>query len=379
MNIKFHIIVNSFLLLTLLLFTSCRESANIDDLDGVYPIEVEAYIDPQYTSRVVRLSSTNLSEFGVFSFYKNASRARNLIYTKTGSTWKGKSVLTWATGAMDFYGLSPSFAISTTNMNLSMNQTPKFIDYRVPTNYQDQIDIMYSSIFSLSRTDKGGKIAFSFKPGMHYLSFVGKNSIGSDYKVFVKSIILHNIINEGQFTYNQTKANTASWVLPTSGVTYVNDTINFITPVELTSTNSQMLGSEYLIIIPQKCTKWNTTAASPIPITTADANHNYYIETVAQIIKKDGTNEVYLLGNVDNSDPVHPQYESVYFPVVAKNFLIGSGSSLPIMFNGGYNEEGKPYLENNDRGEGVEVEVSEWMDFDFEIEEWTPIYEDLIF
>ena len=93
----------------------------------------------------------------------------------------------------------------------------------------------------------------------------------------------------------------------------------------------------------------------------------------------EGTTETYLLGNPDNSDPVHPQYESVYFPVTAKNYRINTASALPINFNGGYNKDGLPYLENNDRGGDVEVEVSEWMDADFEIEEWIPIYEDLIF
>lgn len=376
---NFHKIHSIFFLFTIMMLTSCNNSNGVDELENeLYPIEVEAYIDMQYTSRAVRLTSTNLSQFGTFSFYKNVARSRNVIYNKTSSGWRSSSVLTWAVGAMNFYGLSPSFSISTGNMNQSMNKTPKYIDYVVPTDFDKQIDIMYSSIFNLSKNDKGGKVAFAFKPGMHYVGFAGKNSLGADYRVIVKSIILHNIVNSGQFTFNETKANTASWVLATSGLTYVNDTINLATPIELTAKNKQLLGSQYLILIPQSCTKWNTTKDAPIPIATADANHNYYIETVAQIIKVEGSNETYLLGNPDNSDPVHPQYESVYFPVVGKTFSIGAGSTLPLNFNGGYNEDGLPYLENNDRG-GVEVEVSEWMDADFEIEEWIPIYEDLIF
>jgi hypothetical protein len=49
------------------------------------------------------------------------------------------------------------------------------------------------------------------------------------------------------------------------------------------------------------------------------------------------------------------------------------------MFNGGYNKDGQLYLEHLDRGEGVEVTVSEWMDFVITPEDWVPVYEELEF
>ena len=347
-----------------------------------YPIEVEAIIDPQFTSssRGVRLTANNLSNFGMWAFYNGAARARDVVYAKLSTGWRSNRSVTWAAGGMDFYGFSPSFSISSGATNTTMMQNPKNVEYESPADVDAQVDIMYSSKFGLKRTDNSGKIIFSFKPAMHYISFNGKNTLGAEYKVFVKEIILHNIVSNGTFVYSATTANLGSWTIAKGAdAKYINMRKVLPTPVELTSSNIQMLNGEYFIIIPQSCTKWNTTAASPIPITTADANHNYYIETVAQIIKVEGTTETYLLGNPDNSDPVHPQYESVYFPVTAKNYRINTASALPINFNGGYNKDGLPYLENNDRGGDVEVEVSEWMDADFEIEEWIPIYEDLIF
>lgn len=363
------------------LLSGCYNSQS-EETEEVYPIEVEAYIDPQFTSasRGVRLTAANLSSFGMWGFYNGAARVRGITYTKTAGVWRGNRAMTWATGAMNFYGFSPSFSISSGNTNTTMLQNPKYVEYESPADVDSQVDLMYSSKYGLKRTDNNGKIIFSFKPAMHYISFTGKNTIGTDYKVFVKEIILHNIVSNGKFVYNATTANMGSWTIAKGAdAKYINMRKVFSTPVELTSSNIQMLNGEYFIIIPQACTMWRTTNDSPIPITTADANHNYYIETVAQIIKVEGTNEIYLLGNPDNSDPAHPQYESVYFPASARTFRINTASALPINFNGGYNEEGKLYLENNDRGDGVEVEVSEWIDADFEIEEWIPIYEDLIF
>lgn len=369
------------MLLLVGLLSSCNNMIT-DELEESYPIEVEAIIDPQFTSasRGVRLTSTNLSSFGMWGFYNSAARVRDVVYTKTAGVWRGSRSVTWAAGGMNFYGFSPSFSISSGTTNVTMMQNPKYVEYESPTDVDSQVDIMYASKYNLKRTDNKGKIIFTFKPAMHYIGFTGKSTLGTEYKVYVKEIILHNIVSNGQFVYNATTANLGSWTLATGAdAKYVNMRKEFATPVELTSSNIQMLKGEYFIIIPQACTMWRTTKDSPIPITTADANHNYYIETVAQIIKVEGANEIYLLGNPDNSDPAHPQYESVYFPAAAKTYRINTASSLPINFNGGYNKDGLPYLENNDRGDGVEVEVSEWLDADFEIEEWTPIYEDLIF
>lgn len=359
---------------------SCNQQ-DIEDYNSENIVIVDAEIDRSYTTRVARLGADNLSQFGIFAYDKNIARARNIVYSKKNSAWKSDKSFTWGSGAMDFYGLSPSFAISTSNMNLSMNKTPKFIDYIVPTNYDNQFDIMYSSILQVTQKSSGGKVKFAFKPAMHYLGFVGKNSIGTDYKVIIKSIILHNIVSNGKLVYSTTTSNMADWQVATgTEAIYVNDTIDLTTPIALTNLNQQLLKNEYLVMIPQICTKWNTSEASPIPITTADANHNYYIETVAQIIKDESGNQTYLLGYPDAEvDADHPKYESVYFPVTGKTFKIGLGSTLPIMFNGGYNKDGQLYLEHLDRGEGVEVTVSEWMDFVITPEDWVPVYEELEF
>lgn len=369
------------------LFSGCENTMS-EEPEGYYPIVFEAIIDPEFTSTVtrgVKLKSTNLSSFGVWGFYNNVARVRNIDYNKTNGVWRSNRTITWASGGMNFYGFSPSFSVSSGNTNSTMLQNPKYVEYESPDDVDAQVDLMYSSIFGLKRSDNNGKVIFSFKPAMHYIGFTGKNGIvsetaGTVYKVFIKEIILHNIVSNGKFVYNATTANLGSWTIAKGAdAKYINMRKVLTTPIELTSTQVQLLNDEYFIIIPQACTKWNTTAANPVPIATADANHNYYIETVAQIIQDDGTNQTYLLGNPDNSDPEHPQYESVYFPAATKTFRINAGSTLPINFNGGYNKDGLPYLENNDRGEGVEVKVSEWMDFVITPEDWVPVYEELEF
>lgn len=342
-------------------------------------IQVDAYIDGAYATRATKLLSTNLSQFGVFSFFNGVGKARNVIYTKENGIWTGDKVLTWAAGAMDFYGISPSFKISTGNFNLQMNATPKSISFSVPTDCDKQYDIMYSSIFNLQRTDNNGRVVFAYKPAMHYLSFLGQSTLDTDYQVLIKKIVLHNIISNGNFQFSTISANNGDWIAASgTDAIYVNDTINLKAITELTSVRTNLLNNEYLLLMPQTTTKWNTTEASPIPISTADENHNYYVEIVGQIIKTDEDgNKTYLLGNIDDSNKDIPQYESVYFPQTGRTFRIGAGSSLPITFNGGYNKDGQLYLEHIDRGEGVIVKVAEWLPSDFEIEEWTPYYEDI--
>ena len=376
--IKIHSVLLIIVTLTII---SCIDNEKVG-VNEEYPIEVEAYIDSKYTnnhaSRAVKLTAATLNSFGVFSFFNGLPRVRNATFTRSGASWVGDKVMTWATGSMDFYAIGPSYGITATSANATMIAKPKYFTYEVPTNVAKQTDVMFANTIGLSRADNNGKISFNFLPAMHYINFTGKNSIGTDYKVVISSIIVHNIVSNGKFEYSSTTSNTGDWVMM-ADKKYVNDTIVFATPIELTSSARQLMGGEYMIIIPQTTTMWRTSKTNPKPIANADADHNYYVETKAQIIKIDGANQTYLLGNYDNSDPNHAMYESVYFPMIAKTYKKGMGSTLAINFNGGYNDQGLPYLENTDRGEGVEVEVSEWMDFDFEIEEWIPIYEDLIF
>ena len=378
--VKYHSLAA---ILLVSLFASCKDT-DMEEDDPFDPIEVEAYIDEQYTTsgtRAARLAASSLAQFSVYSFYNGVVKAKNVLFTNKNSKWVSSKTISWSTGAMDFYGISPTFDIASTNSVQSMNQTPKYFDYEVPTDVAKQTDVMYASLLKLKKTDTKGKLKFAFKPAMHYIGFTGKNSIGTDYKVYVKSIILHNVVSNGKFVFSATTKNLGSWTVASgTEAKYVNDTLVFATPIELSSVNSSLTGSDYVVIIPQSCTKWNTTATNPIPISTANANHNYYIETVAQIIKDEGGNQTYLLGYPDAEvDADHPKYESVYFPAAAKSYKIGAGSTLPILFNGGYNKDGLPYLENNDRGEGVEVTVSEWMDFVITPEDWVPVYEELEF
>jgi len=378
--VKYHSLVA---ILLVSLFTSCKDT-DMEEDDTFYPIEVEAYIDEQYTTfgtRAARLAASSLAQFSVYSYYNGVAKAKNVLFTNKNSKWVSSKTISWSIGAMDFYGISPTFDIASTNSLQTMNQTPKYFDYEVPTDVAKQTDVMYASLLKLKRTDTNGKLKFAFKPAMHYIGFTGKNSIGTDYKVYVKSIILHNVVSNGKFVFSSTTKNLGSWTVASGAeAKYVNDTLDFATAIELPSVSTNITGSDYLVLMPQTCTKWATTATNPVPISTADANHNYYIETKAQIIKDEGGNQTYLLGYPDAEvDADHPKYESVYFTAVGKTFKIGTGSTLAILFNGGYNKDGLPYLENLDRGEGVIVEVSEWMDYIITPEDWEPVYEELEF
>jgi hypothetical protein len=364
--------------LAILLLLSACYNDSLTSNEGSDEIIVEASIEGLDDGRAVKLTNTNLTTFGMFGFYNATKRVNNVNYTKNATTgaWKSAKPVMWANGAMNFYGISPSFDISTSNLNQTMVHDNPSFTYSVPTNTDNQIDILYSSVLNLKKADKNGKIVFSYKPGMHYFSFTSKQNIGSDYKVFVKKIILHNLISNGTFLFNTKTSNKGTWTAASgSEAIYVNDTLTFATPVEITETQKSITGQEYFIIMPHKVNKWMTTAANPIPLSTADNAKQWYVEMVAQIYKvEEGGTHKYLLGNVDNTDPNIPEFESVYFPQNAKTCSIGIGSTWNIVFNGGYNKDGELYLEHiPDRGgDEVEVSVAEWFQSDFDIEEWTP-------
>lgn len=330
------------------------------------------------TSRAAKLTNDNLLTFGMYGFYGNTIKINNATYTKKETTWTSNKPATWASGAMNFYALSPSFNISTTKITQTMTAASKSFDYTIPTNTDKQFDILYSSVLNLNKSDNNGKIVFSFKPGMHYFGFTAQNTIGTGYQVFAKEIIIHNMITNGSFTYSGTP-NAGDWTAASGGdAIYGNDTLAFNTPVEITSTKTNITGNEYFIVMPQKVNKWATTNAAPIPISTADENRDWYVEVVGQIIKTndDGTT-TYLLGNVDNTDTTQPQYESVYFPQTAKTCKIGLGSTWNLVFNGGYNKNGETYLDHIDRDGGVIVKVAEWFPSSIDVEEWTPYSENI--
>lgn len=362
----------------LLLFSACyNDSPSMEESDEII---VEASIEGVRDSRAAKLTNSSLTTFGMFGFYGSAKRVNNVNYTKNATTgaWKSAKLVMWANGAMNFYGISPSYDISTSNLNQTMVYDNPSFTYSVPTNTNDQRDILYSSVLNLKKADKNGKIIFSYKPGMHYFSFTSKQTIGSDYKVFIKKIVLHNLISNGTFLFNTKTSNKATWTAASgSEAVYVNDTLEFATPVEITETQKSITGQEYFIIMPQKVNKWMTTNANPIPVSVADnaSPKQWYVEMIGQIYKvEEGGTHKYLLGNVDNTDPNWPEFESVYFPQNAKNCNIGIGSTWNIVFNGGYNKDGELYLEHiPDRGgDEVIVTVAEWFQSDFDIEEWIP-------
>jgi hypothetical protein len=175
----------------LLLFSACyNDSLSMEDSDEII---VEASIEGVKDSRAAKLTNSSLTTFGMFGFYGSAKRVNNVNYTKNATTgaWKSAKLVMWANGAMNFYGISPSYDISTSNLNQTMVYDNPSFTYSVPTNTNDQRDILYSSVLNLKKADKNGKIIFSYKPGMHYFSFTSKQTIGSDYKVFIKKIVLH--------------------------------------------------------------------------------------------------------------------------------------------------------------------------------------------
>lgn len=259
------ILKKSSMLLCLALFASC--SSDFDDPEPpqpepqplpeqTYPLTIEVTENPMTVDGEESSSSrrTDIADNSSLTTFK-----MNYVYetSTTGSVTATKSEEgKWtSTGGWPFTE-ETVYWYAYTNGSFEVNGGNPYISFTVDNDVANQKDLLVATA-SGTYSDTEGKLSLTFDHACAALRFwVKKANNISGHTLSVTSIILKNVVNQGQYYYG-----TGEWTLTASSANYT-----------LFSGSAQTLGYTdyiamdggtpcYLFMIPQTLTAWNPTGA----------------------------------------------------------------------------------------------------------------------
>lgn len=345
---------------------SCTNSEEINHCTDSYDIVEIIPTFPWSSSRAI---SDVLSEFYVSAFAGNANKGKNVHYTYDGTAWNSDKTISWPLGStkISFWGLSQKFEDANGLSNTSIKPSAQSFDYYSdPSNPKE---LMYASTLNTTKATQGGKIALAFNYALARPYFTCVQTIETEnVTVIINEVIVHNLKSTAKFTYSKTQNSNGTWTLNND----LYDTYTKVLPSPVTLNPDKVTAvtlTDKWYWIPQKPTKWTTTATTPVPISTADANHESYVELKCKII----ANGSYVWGGAAGSAN---EWESVYFPFAANFNTKAYNKAIKLKFDGGYFDDGTPFKPR----EGSEFSIAEWIQQDVLIEHWEEEEpEDLVF
>ena len=355
-----------FVFIIILLVLSCNNTIEINNEKDNYDIIEIIPIFPWSSSRAI---SDVLSEFYVTSYSGKTLKAKNIHYTYDGTAWNASSSLVWPGGStkISFWGLSQKFEDANGMSNTAIKSSSQTFDYTCdPANPRD---LLYASMLNTTKSEQGGKVALAFNYALSRPYFTCVQTIETEnVTVIINEVIVHNLKTTATFTYLKTSNSSGTWTL--NNDLYANYSKVLPSPVTLNPDKvTAVTLTDRWFFIPQKLTKWSTTAASPVPIATADANHQCYVEMKCKIIY----NGSYVWGGAAGSAN---EWESVYYPFGTNINSKGYNKAVKLKFDGGYFDDGTPFKPR----EGSDFTIAEWIQQDVLIEHWEEEEpEDLVF
>ena len=355
-----------FVFIIILLVLSCNNTIEINNEKDNYDIIEIIPIFPWSSSRAI---SDVLSEFYVTSYSGKTLKAKNIHYTYDGTAWNASSSLVWPGGStkISFWGLSQKFEDANGMSNTAIKSSSQTFDYTCdPANPRD---LLYASMLNTTKSEQGGKVALAFNYALSRPYFTCVQTIETEnVTVIINEVIVHNLKTTATFTYLKTSNSSGTWTL--NNDLYANYSKVLPSPVTLNPDKvTAVTLTDRWFFIPQKLTKWSTTAASPVPIATADANHQCYVEMKCKIIY----NGSYVWGGSAGSAN---EWESVYYPFGTNINSKGYNKAVKLKFDGGYFDDGTPFKPR----EGSDFTIAEWIQQDVLIEHWEEEEpEDLVF
>ncbi len=334
----------------------CTNMVDINNEADSYDIVEIIPTFPWSSSRAI---SDVLSEFYVTAYSGKTLKAKNIHYTYDGTAWNASSALVWpATNTkISFWGLSQKFDDVNGMSNTSIKYNSQTFDFTCdPANPRD---LLYASMLNTTKAERGGKVALAFNYALSRPYFTCVQAIETEnVTVIINEVIVHNLKTTATFKYLTTSNSNGSWTL--NNDLYANYSKVLPSPVTLNPDKvTAVTLTDRWFFIPQKLTKWSTTATTPVPITTADANHQCYVEMKCKII----ANGSYVWGGAAGSAS---EWESVYFPFNTNINSKGYNKAVKLKFDGGYFDDGTPFKPR----EGSEFTIAEWIQQDVLIEHW---------
>lgn len=274
---------------------------------------------------------------------------------------------------LNFYALYPTENNGEHGFQTNTDFTLK---YTIPTDQTKQVDLMFAHSENQTMStdaDDEGKATLYFKHKLSQILFKAK-TVSKDIEVEIKSITIHNVIDNGQFDVTANENKIGQWERVTDGhgvvnTHYSNYMVGLKEPAEVTYYESDGTTIKkpvsatdedgVLMLLPQQLAAKDKGTS----ISDADKNNQCYIEVEAKIksIGHDETDEraaanvTYLLGS-------ETSYDKTYISLGTK-WKEGTKYTYTLVFgdsNGaGETEGGAPTLTKI----GFDVDVEDWTDY----------------
>lgn len=269
-----------------------------------------------------------------------------IVYNTSAWDYDDKDKMAyWPTvGDVDFYAVSPAITddLVLQGFAYDMTSAAKTISYTTVDEYNSKgtnHDVMYAVTKGLNKKNNGTMpVQMNFKHILSQVVFKAKTT-SSILEVDVDSVKIHNFVLSGTFTLpagepagepamSDWKLSPAAKGAYTVKLNAANvKTKNAV--VNLSDMNSPMM------LIPQKLTKWSTSAGTAVSIPEADKAKECYLE-ISMKLKQ---NDSYLIGSA-------AEYKTVYVPFdnATTGWEPGKRYIYTLIFGGGYDDQGEPIL-----------------------------------
>lgn len=360
---KIYLLTAAFAVMASLSGCSDTELASIDTAQEKTPIGFHT-VGSQMGSRATIIDNSNLTDysFNVYAF-KNDNGTDGDLFMGTndevhghsgvkishnGSNWNyanPENLKYWPTSALNFYAVSPvsdnnifSWRISNSTKEINVATYDEY-GHRDDPDYSDypkNVDVMYAISQNQTKTpSNGGTVHMQFRHILSQVAFKARTET-PNMEVTIEGIEIYNFYFSGTFTLPTTDVPPTTqdnWKYPnvggytTSGFTAVKGK-----SIDVRNTDTPISMDEPMLFIPQKLTKWVTTAASPKTTGQANNDKQSYLEISCKI-KLDGS---YRIGDKNN-------FGKLYVPFGA-DWQPGKRYIYTLVFGGGYDVNGNSIL-----------------------------------
>ena len=349
---KIYLFTAAFAVMASLSGCSDTELASIDTVQEKTPIGFHT-VGSQMESRADVINSTNLTNysFNVYAFKNdngtdgerfmgedNEAGTGGVNISYNGGKWSYTNqadLKYWPTGSLNFYAVSPvsdnnifSWQISQNTKKISVFTSD---EYENPKDNPDNIDVMYAISKNQTKSLNGGTVHMQFRHVLSQVTFKARTQT-ANMEVIIEGVKICNVNFSGTFTLPPTDADPTqgNWTLST--VPLSNFTAVKGKSIDIGNTDTEVSIDGPMLFIPQKLTKWATTAASPKTTDQADNDKQSYLEISCKI-KLDGS---YIIGDEN-------KFGKLYVPFGA-DWQPGKRYVYTLIFGGGYDEHGQPIL-----------------------------------
>ena len=276
------------MMLCLALCAAC--SSDNDEIEGPqpskqsYPLTIEVTENPlvpdgdavRSATKAVITTTSTLSQFSMNYVYGNNSTGSETATKNGEGKWTSEG--SWPNDAAA-NGADVAWYASTAG-TFQLNENNPYINFKVENQAMEQKDLLVATANG-TWANTGGVLSFAFDHACSALRFYVKKATNlRDYTLTVSSIVLKNVVKQGEYYYQG-----RNWQLSNNRSDYT--LFDGTKTLDSTTDYSLLVGSEtdsYLFLIPQTLTAWDTSTAISLATTQC------YLQIKCEI-SKDGNSQ----------------------------------------------------------------------------------------